>query len=172
MVLVVLFSVLAVVLYRYGRVGLQKSTGSVVEKQGQDHGTAGQIRDLKDDVSRLERQIEAFWGSTDKMPCGTDQLRVKWKTWIVLLNKMESGEEFAEELGKFCKVFYCDRELIDLVKKLSDTIKVKEVKEGKKYWKIYQKVMSWFVQCKKVDLKDVLAISGYVLSSCDCEMEE
>jgi predicted HicB family RNase H-like nuclease len=90
---------------------------------------------------------------------------------VALLSKIESEEPFEDELGKFNKLFVCDNELIGLVKDLISDMKIATTENSDGIVNVCKNVVKKIMKCKRNNGKNLERISGYVLSSRDCDGE-
>jgi hypothetical protein len=129
----------------------------------------GQVDSLKNDVLRLDRQIESAPANknTEILSDNRSQLRKKWKTWMALRCKMEANEVFEEELKAFNELFACDKELIDLVGNLAKGIEVITNGNEGKIMGACKTILRKIIKLKKINQRRLAEISGYVLSSID-----
>jgi hypothetical protein len=139
-----------------------------------EHNSVGHIQNLHKEISRLERRMEAFFGSSERLlPCSMDQERHKWKAWMDLLKKLESEEPYNVELERFCKICFCDRELVEIVREFAKKEGgVRIGNEEKKTGEFWKNLVRKIGKKRKIKKRKIIEISGYVLSSCDCDVEE
>ncbi len=121
-----------------------------------------QIKDLGQKIEAIDKKLTVLESKTNGVL--TNNGRKKWKVWVALKNKLESGEGFEDELKSFNEMFSYDTELLQLVKETIGNIEI-EPKKGddgavietvKKY---VNKVV------RKIDHRKLLEISGYVITS-------
>ncbi len=122
--------------------------------------TNTELMSLKNTVAELKKDIDEC-KTIRQVQHDNAKLRTKWKVWLALKNKMESGEAIDAELKQFKEVFAEDSELL---KKVDDLLNDSEKKANVIPADI-RKYVDKFIKLKRVDLKKVAEISGYVLSS-------
>ena len=121
-----------------------------------------QIKVLGQKIEAIDNKLTALENKTGGVSVNSG--RKKWKVWVALKNKLESGEVFEDELKSFNEMFSYDAELLQLVKETIGDIEIEPKKEDdgpvietvKKY---VNKVV------RKIDHKKLLEISGYVITS-------
>ncbi|MDR0632395.1 MAG: hypothetical protein LBF54_04145 [Holosporaceae bacterium] len=163
----------AFLFYHYSKAIIRNAIDAVVSSRlSQERGSVDdQIIHLKNEISHLKKRVELESGDEKKSSSDVSQLRGRWKTWLALRSKMETGEPFEEELGKFNKLFSCDNELIGLVKDLVSSMKVATDENRDGIINVCKSMIKKITACKKNDGVNLEKISGYVLSSCDCDRE-
>lgn len=125
--------------------------------------TSEKVKILEQRVETLEKGMVQMEGRAGK--AFGNKARAKWKVWMALKNKLESGEPFEDELKAFESTFAYDQDLIALVigaigaaeteSQISDDTVVDAVK----------KYMNKVVNIRKINNGKLLEISGYVITS-------
>ena len=121
-----------------------------------------QIKNLGQKIEAIDKKLTSLENKTNGAAINSG--RKKWKVWVALKNKLESGEGFEDELKSFNEMFSYDTELLQLVKETIGDIEIEPKKEDdgavietvKKY---VNKVV------RKIDHRKLLEISGYVITS-------
>lgn len=151
--------------------GSKIETMNAIEKSQRTY--VSQLEDLRQEILSLKDEVSLL----KKIPLkgsinnyiDENIRRKKWKIWINLKEKIEVGEDFNQELRDFYSEFCEDDELIRLVDKLLDSADVisrsNKEKKDNEFVDICKKYIKKIIRVKKVDYKQLLNISGYVLSS-------
>ncbi len=91
--------------------------------------------------------------------------RKKWKLWVALKNKLESGESFDNELKLFNEMFSYDSELLQLVKETIGNIEIEPKESDGAVIETVKRYVNKVVTVRKIDHRKLLEISGYVITS-------
>ena len=160
---IVLISLCAIGEHFYNKSKLSKLSENMKAIEESKKGSDLNISKLKEDVSNIiNRENEAMCAI-----CKKSEIRKKWKTWMVLKEKMEAGEPFDKEMKDFNTLFSYDKELIAVVDDLAKGVDViSSTKSGKNsIVDTCKKYFKKIVRVKKIDYRKLLEVSGYVLSS-------
>lgn len=129
------------------------------------------VQERRESIKNFEREINAlnnkFLRLKQELKRAYDKKdgRKKWKVWIALKNKLESGEPFEEESEIFNKTFSYDGELLKLVKETVNEFEMKNRKGENAIIDTVKKYVNKVVSVKKIDPSKLLEISGYVITS-------
>lgn len=92
--------------------------------------------------------------------------RYKWKVWMALKKKIESGEPFNEELSLFNKTFAYDNELLQMIAELIRNLEGTPIeRDDSAMMEAVKNYVNRVVKVRKINHRKFLEISGHVLTS-------
>ncbi|MDR3187067.1 MAG: hypothetical protein LBT63_01375 [Holosporaceae bacterium] len=158
---VILALLLAVACYFYGCCGKR----SVHDVDAHDKKCQQKISLLQEEISQLKAEMRRLAQRADQKLQRGNNIREKWKAWMLLKSKIESQEPLAEELEQFRMLFANDEETLKLVEEVIGGIDVGKSGDSSKVMEFCKKYLKKLIKFKKIDRRKLMKISGYVLSS-------
>lgn len=127
-----------------------------------------QIKVLGQKLDAIDNKLTSLENKTNGASINSG--RKKWKLWVALKNKLESGENFDNELNLFNEMFSYDSELLQLVKETIGNIEIEPKKSDGAVIETVKKYVNKVVTIRKIDHRKLLEISGYVITSIKGEL--